>query len=41
MNANSEPISLMGLVGEVGDLHSMMKKLILPKSHPSLPGRTL
>lgn len=29
-------VSLMGLVGEVGDLHSMMKKLILQKSHPSL-----
>jgi NTP pyrophosphatase (non-canonical NTP hydrolase) len=28
-------ISLMGLVGEVGDLHSMMKKLLLHKNNPS------
>lgn len=28
-------ISLMGLVGEVGDLHSMMKKLLLQKDNPS------
>jgi NTP pyrophosphatase (non-canonical NTP hydrolase) len=27
-------ISLMGIVGEVGDLHSMMKKLLLQKSNP-------
>lgn len=29
-------ISLMGLVGEIGDLHSMMKKLLLQKDNPSL-----
>jgi len=28
-------VSLMGLVGEVGDLHSMMKKLMLQKDNPS------
>lgn len=28
-------VSLMGLVGEVGDLHSMMKKLLLQKDNPS------
>ncbi len=30
----SRTISLMGLVGEVGDLHSMMKKLFLQKNNP-------
>lgn len=28
-------IALMGLVGEIGDLHSMMKKLLLQKDNPS------
>ena len=28
-------VSLLGLVGEVGDLHSMMKKLMLQQAHPS------
>lgn len=28
-------VSLMGLVGEVGDLHSMMKKLLLQKDNPA------
>ncbi len=28
-------VALMGLVGEIGDLHSMMKKLILQKDNPS------
>jgi NTP pyrophosphatase (non-canonical NTP hydrolase) len=32
----SRAVSLMGLVGEVGDLHSMMKKLLLQKRNPSL-----
>lgn len=31
----SRTISLMGLVGEVGDLHSMMKKLLLQRDNPS------
>ncbi len=31
----SRVVSLMGLVGEVGDLHSMMKKLMLQKAHPA------
>jgi len=30
----SRAVSLMGLVGEVGDLHSMMKKLLLQKDNP-------
>ncbi|WP_323119377.1 nucleoside triphosphate pyrophosphohydrolase family protein [Burkholderia alba] len=30
----SRAVSLMGLVGEVGDLHSMMKKLLLQKGNP-------
>ncbi|WP_326339261.1 MULTISPECIES: nucleoside triphosphate pyrophosphohydrolase family protein [Achromobacter] len=30
----SRAVSLMGLVGEVGDLHSMMKKLLLQKDLP-------
>lgn len=28
-------VALMGLVGEIGDLHSMMKKLLLQKDNPS------
>lgn len=28
-------VSLMGLVGEIGDLHSMMKKLLLQRNFPS------
>lgn len=31
----SRAVSLMGLVGEVGDLHSMMKKLLLQKDNPA------
>ncbi len=31
----SRTVSLMGLVGEVGDLHSMMKKLLLQKANPA------
>lgn len=31
----SRVVSLMGLVGEVGDLHSMMKKLMLQKANPA------
>jgi NTP pyrophosphatase (non-canonical NTP hydrolase) len=31
----SKAVSLMGLVGEVGDLHSMMKKLLVQKDHPA------
>jgi NTP pyrophosphatase (non-canonical NTP hydrolase) len=31
----SKTIALMGLVGEVGDLHSMMKKLLIQKDHPT------
>ena len=31
----SRAIALMGLVGEVGDLHSMMKKLLLQKDNPA------
>ncbi|WP_230413282.1 nucleoside triphosphate pyrophosphohydrolase family protein [Paraburkholderia antibiotica] len=30
----SRAVSLMGLVGEVGDLHSMMKKLLIQKDNP-------
>lgn len=28
-------VSLLGLVGEVGDLHSMIKKLLLQRDHPT------
>lgn len=31
----SRAVSLMGLVGEVGDLHSMMKKLLLQRDNPA------
>lgn len=31
----SRAVSLTGLVGEVGDLHSMMKKLLLQKDNPA------
>ncbi len=31
----SRVVSLMGLVGEVGDLHSMMKKLMIQKANPA------
>lgn len=32
----SRAVSLMGLVGEIGDLHSMMKKLLLQKENRTL-----
>jgi len=32
----SRTIALMGLVGEIGELHSMIKKLLIRKSYPSL-----